>query len=82
MCKHLATIVSTDNGWTACAVGGHLLAGFGNPGYRKMLGYLKLNRIAYLSIDDYIAWAKNVHNVIRKTGCYYDGNKLNNTDRV
>lgn len=47
-----------------------------------MLGYLRLSRIAYLNIDDYIIWAKNVHNVIRKTGCYYDGTKLNNTDRV
>lgn len=78
----MSLLICVDNGWQACAVGSHLLAGYGNMSYRKMLPLLRQSRIAYLSIKDYITWAKEVHTVIRKTGCDWLGKKLDNDDRV
>lgn len=58
------------------------MATLGNPSYVKFLPLFKKYKIACFSITKYVAWAKVVHDLVRKVGCDWNGVKLNNVDRV
>jgi len=46
-----------------------------------MIPYLKSLKIHTFDITGYIKVSKEVHTLIRKTGCWYDGTCLSNDQR-